>query len=209
MGNSVSDTIFEAMKPDGPLSVPGHVFRTTATGWNEPQRLFAVCSCGVSATPVEEDFGDKGPSLIKSLVPFVEKYGREALLLGEGIYGDWETLARQCIGHMEAMGGTVDERIADTLERVKSASETLQAELAGNFSKGAQGHPLLSAAALSAAAQDLEALTVAQELKERMPFPEPVPITPEIAAAYEDALEAEYPGWHARIEADRKSLADG
>jgi len=198
--------IIDAMEPEGALFTPGHTFTTHAIGWGEPQTLSADCSCGQAAIPVEEDYGDSGPSLIPTLVSFVEKYGRDALLHGASVYGNWDTLARQCLGHIEAMGGTLDERISEAMDRLKNASATLQAELAGNFSSGAQGHPVLSASAVGVAARDLEVLTMAQELKDRVPLPKPVPVTAESEAAYEAALEAQYPGWHARIEEDQRKI---
>ena len=197
--------IIEAMKPEGALFTPGHTFTTSAVGWGEPQTLSADCSCGQVAIPVQED---NISGLIPPLKAFVEKYGNDALLHGESVYGNWDTLARQCLGHIEAMGETLDERIAEAMDRLRNASDMLQAELAGNFNSGAQGHPLLSASAVGVAARDLEVLTAAQELKERVPLPQPVPVTPESEAAYEAALEAQYPGWHARIEAEKQSLQE-
>ena len=198
--------IIDAMEPEGALFTPGHTFTTSAVGWGEPQTLSADCSCGQVAIPVQED---NISGLIPPLKAFVEKYGKDALLHGESVYGNWDTLARQCLGHIEAMGETLDERIAEAMDRLRNASDMLQTELAGNFSSGAQGHPLLSASAVGVAARDLEVLTAAQELKERVPLPQPVPVTPESEAAYEAALEAQYPGWHARIEAEKQSLQEG
>lgn len=198
--------IIDAMEPEGALFTPGHTFTTSAVGWGEPQTLSADCSCGQVAIPVQED---NISGLIPPLKALVEKYGKDALLHGESVYGNWDTLARQCLGHIEAMGETLDERIAEAMDRLRNASDMLQTELAGNFSSGAQGHPLLSASAVGVAARDLEVLTAAQELKERVPLPQPVPVTPESEAAYEAALEAQYPGWHARIEAEKQSLQEG
>jgi len=185
--------IFEAMEEGGALTTPGHSIATAAVGWGEPQTLFADCSCGEEAIPVEEDFGAEGPALIPTLIPFVEKYGRDALNHGSRVFGDWETLARQCVAHMEATGGSLEARITDARERLDSAQELLQAQLAGDFGTGAQGHPVLSAAALTAAARDIEALTLAIDLTERVELPEIVPVTPESEAAYQAALKAQYP----------------
>lgn len=201
--------IIDAMKPGGALFTPGHTFTTHAIGWGEPQTLSADCSCGQVTIPVEEDYGDNGPALIPTLVPFVGKYGRDALLHGKSVYGDWDTLARQCLGHIEAMGRTLEERVTEAMNRLRFASDGLQAELNGEAARANRASAVPSAFTVAVEAQKLEVLIMAQELKDRVALPEPVPVTPESEAAYEAALEAQYPGWHARIEESEREPTDG
>jgi len=206
----MSQSIFDATRPGEVLSWPGHGFEASSMGGEgEPQTLFARCSCGQETYPVEEDFGDSGPALIPTLVTFVEKYGRDALLHGERIYGDWSTVARQCIGHIE-LGGRLEERIAKTLKRVEDAHSSLRVATTDSGDGDLRAESLDSSYILAKAAADLQVLAGALALKERMPdVPLPVPVTPESEAAYEDALEAQYPGWHARVKADEELLAEG
>lgn len=206
----MSQSIFEATQPGEVLSWRGHGFEVSSMGGEgEPRTLFARCSCGQEAYPVEEDFGDNGPALIPPLVSFVEKYGKNAILHGERIYGDWDTLARQCIGHME-LGGRLEERIAKTLKRVENAHGSLREATACSGDGELRAESLDSSYILAKAASDLQVLAEALSLKERMPsVPLPAPVTPGSEAAYEAALEAQYPGWHARIEAEKQSLQKG
>lgn len=198
--------IIDAMKPGGALFAPGHIFTTHAIGWGEPQTLSADCSCGQAAIPVQED---DIRALIPPLKAFAEKYGKNALLHGTSVYGDWDTLARQCLGHIEAMGSTLEERVTDAMAQLRFASDGLQTELNSEAARTNRADAVPSAFTVAVEAKKLEVLIMAQELKDRVALPEPVPVTPESEAAYEDALEAQYPGWHARMEQREREAAEG
>ena len=177
------DSVLEGFKGEGPLVAQkdsiAHTIETSAIGWGEPQTLYASCACRWTAIPVEEVWEGYGP-LIPELHPFVDKYGKEALYRGEAVGGNWDTLVRQCLGHLEV----VSEVALATL--LPDILQSLDEQIIDSLST-----PLKPSARESVAdqAEDRDSVISALALLERMPnLPRVTPVAQEVLDEYEEIM---------------------
>ena len=176
------DSILEGLK-DGPLVAQkdsiAHSIETSAIGWGEPQTLYASCACGWTAIPVEEVWEGYGP-LIPELHPFVDKYGKEALYKGEAVGGNWETLVRQCLGHLEViLEFPLGRELPGILQQL---DDEVRATLSASLKPGARE-------SIVGQARARDSVISALELLERMPdLPRVTPVAQEILDEYEEIM---------------------
>lgn len=174
------DSVLEGFKDEGPLVAQrdsiAHTIIASEVGWGEPQTLYANCACGWTAIPVEEVWEGYGP-LIPELHTFVDKYGKEALYRGEAVGGNWETLVRQCLGHLEVV---FEVALATLLPKVlQSLDEQIFTSLSA---------PLKSSAreSIVSQAKARDSVISALDLLERMPnLPRVTPVTQEALDEYD------------------------
>lgn len=167
--------LFEQLHGSTVLSTPEHTVYPRGIGWGEPRSLWAYCSCGWESIRVEEDFGDWYSGFIPELLPFFEKHGKDAILLGKAIFGTDATIVKLCLDHL-------DLPLSDMLAAEFPKLDSLREKLAH------QDISYEEASELKEIGERMLLITTALRLEDVGLIPEPKPVSAEVVAEYEEIM---------------------
>lgn len=166
--------LFERLSGSTVLSTPEHVVFTRSIGWGEPASMSAYCTCGWVSIQVEEEF--EGYSmLIPELVPFLDRYGKDTILLGKAIFGTQATIVKLCLDHL-------DLPLSDMLAAEFPKLDSLREKLAH------QDITYEEANELKEIGERMFLITTALRMEDIGPIPEPKPVPDEVVAEYEEIM---------------------
>lgn len=164
--------LFEELSGSTVLSTPEHTVYPRGAG--DMPTLFAHCTCGWESVHVEYDFEGYG-MFIPELVPFLEKYGKDAFLLGKAIFGSQATIVKLCLDHL-------DLPLSDMLAAEFPKLDSLREKLAH------QDITYAEAQELAEIGGRMLLITTALRMEDIGPIPEPKPVPAEVVAEYEEIM---------------------
>ena len=161
--------LFEELSGSTVLSTPEHTVYPRGV-----VSLFSRCTCGWESVHVEHDFEGYG-MFIPELVPFLEKYGKDTILLGRGIFGTQATIVKLCLDHL-------DLPLSDMLAAEFPKLDSLREKLAH------QDITYEEANELREIGERMLLITTALRMEDIGPIPEPKPVPAEVVAEYEEIM---------------------
>lgn len=178
MGSKVD--VFGRIGSSSVLAKPGHRISCFEDGYDAHSTYSAERSCGWDSISVSEYVPDW--PLDPRLLAFAEKYGHDALHMGEAVTGSSETVVREVLAHLDLPLG------ARIRERREHASSLVQRLTQDNFDADALK-------GLSDLARDVQLLEAAEGIMATVEIPVLQPVSEDAKAEYA-AIQADiYPNF--------------
>lgn len=163
--------LFERLYGSTVLCTPEHTVYPRGVG---DMPLFAHCTCGWESIQVEYDFEGYG-MFVPEFVPFLEKYGKDTILLGKAIFGTQASIVKLCLDHL-------DLPLSDMLAAEFPKLDSLREKLAH------QDITYEEVNELKEIGERMFLLTTALRMEDIGPIPEPKPVPAEVVAEYEEIM---------------------